>query len=282
MLDHPSRLVATALIGNECANVLISNILAQFYNRHFDSWTLITAVNLFTVLPMIVIFGEITPKVIAAQKSVAMAKFTSPFVWISYKLFFPLRILIEGLVNAISKLFGVRYQEIGVLDESDFLGLIEDSKRSGVIGDSEKELIENIFELDDDKVSEVASPISEYTNVHKDAFLRDIIPLVKDNAIYRTPVIGDAPNEIVGVLYTKDLLIHAHRDVKDMRVHQIMKEPVFMEPNMPLEKVFKRLRQRRVHIAFLSEDEKTATAVITMEDILEHIFGEIWEADPED
>jgi putative hemolysin len=91
MLDHPSRLVATALIGNECANVLISNILAQFYNRHFDSWTLITAVNLFTVLPMIVIFGEITPKVIAAQKSVAMAKFTSPFVWISYKLFFPLR-----------------------------------------------------------------------------------------------------------------------------------------------------------------------------------------------
>ena len=109
-----------------------------------------------------------------------------------------------------------------------------------------------------------------------------IIPMVKDNAIYRTPVLGDFPNEVVGVLYTKDLLAHAYREKDESVVAQIMKEPVFVEPGMPLEKVFKRLRQRRVHIAFLATDEKTITGVITMEDILEHIFGEIWEGDPED
>lgn len=282
LLEQPARLVATALIGNECANVLVSNILAEYYNRHFSSWIVVTAVNLFTALPLIVFFGEITPKVIAAQRSVTVAKLTAPFVWLSFRLFFPLRVLVEGVVNGISRIFGIRAPEIGVLDETDFLGIIEDSKSSGAIGESEKELIENIFELDDDKANDISTPIGEYFTVHRGDKVMNVIPMVKDNAIYRTPVLGDFPNEVVGVLYTKDLVAYAHREQDETPVEQLMKEPVFVEPDMPLEKVFKRLRQRRVHIAFLATDEKTVTGVITMEDILEHIFGEIWETDPED
>src|SRR3989338_9473371 len=109
LLEQPSRLVATALIGNECANVLTSNILAEYYSRLFGGeWWLVTLVNLFAALPLIVFFGEITPKVIAAQRSVAVAKLTAPLVWLSFRLFFPVRVVVEGVVNGITKLFGIR------------------------------------------------------------------------------------------------------------------------------------------------------------------------------
>lgn len=277
LLERPTRLVATCLIGNECANVLLSNILASFYHRHLPSLGLITVVNLLTAVPLIVIIGEITPKIIGAKQSVTIAKLTSGPVWFCYRLFFPIRWFIEVSVNSLTRILGIKQQNLTEIDEDDFLSMLEDSSQHGAIGESEKELIENIFELDDDKVEDIAEPIGSIFSVHREDLIRNVIPQIQGQGISRIPVLGDFPSEVVGVLYAKDLLIHAHREDNDLKVSQLMKEPLFVTPSMPLEKVFRKMRQMRVHIAFLSKEEKTVSAIVTMEDVLDHIFGEIWE-----
>lgn len=281
LLEKPTRLVATCLIGNECANVLISNVTANYYAKHLDSWTTITAVNLLTVVPLIVIVGEITPKVIAARQPQAIARATAAPTWFFFRLFMPVRLLIEFSVNSFTRLFGIKHRDIEDIDEEDFLEMLEDSRHSGAIGESEKELIENIFELDDDKAQDISEPLDRYLCVHRDSFVQDLLQKIREQEAYRIPVIGDFPNQVVGVLYTKDLLQHAHRPDEQTRVQQLMKEPLFIEPTAPLEKVFRRMRQLRVHIAFLATEDRAVVGVVRMEDILDHIFGEIWESDRE-
>ncbi len=277
LLERPTSLVATLMIGNEMANVLLANILATFYNRQFDSWLTITVVNLCTALPLIIIFGEITPRVFAAKANVRASRYLAPLVWLLYWFSWPLRIIIELLVNSLSRLLGIKHQSMGKISEDDFLNVVEDSKSKGAIGESEQELIENVFELDDDKSSDIATPMKDYFTVQKDEFIHDLIPNILAEGFRRTPVVGDFPNEVVGVLYTKDLLTHAHREEEEIRVSHLMKDPVFVDPNMPVENLFKRLRQLRIHIAFVSSDERTVDGVVTMKTILEQIFGELAE-----
>ncbi len=264
------------MIGNECANVFLSNVLATYYNKHFDSWLTITIINLCTALPLIII-AEITPRIFAAKANIRASRFLAPLVWLLYWISAPLRIFIELVVNSLSKLLGVKHSEMSEISEDDFLNVVEDSKSKGAIGESEQELIENVFELDDDHASEIAVPVKEYFTIHKEDFIHDLIPKILGHGYRRIPVIGDFPNEVVGVLYTKDLLTYAHRDEEEIAVSHLMRDPVFVDPSMPVENLFKRLRQLRIHIAFLSKDEKTVEGVVTMSTILEQIFGELAE-----
>lgn len=270
------------MIGNECANVLLANILATYYNTQFSSWLTITVVNLCTALPLIIIIGEITPRVLAAKANVRASRFLAPLVWILYWLSSPLRVLIEFVVNSLSRVLGVKHSRMGSISEDDFMNVVEDSKSKGAIGESEQELIENVFDLDDDRAEEIAIPMRDYFTVHKEDFIHDLIPKILEHGYRRIPVVGDFPNEVVGVLYTKDLLTYAHREEEEISVAHLMKDPVFVDPSMPVENLFKRLRQLRIHIAFLSKDEKTVEGVVTMKTILEQIFGELAETTTEE
>lgn len=277
LLERPASLVATLMIGNEAANVVISNILAAYFNSRFDSWVTITLINVSVALPLIIIFGEVTPRIFAAKFNTTFARFLYPIVWVAYRVTFPVRILIEGFVNGASKLLGMKPVAAQPVSEEEFLHALEDSKSKGAIGDSEKELIENVFDLDDEQVREVATPIKSFLTVHKDDKIRDIIPAVIEKEELRIPVIGDFPNEVVGVLYMKDMLTLAHREEDDVRVSHLMKEPIFVEPGMSVDVLFKRLRQLKTHIAFVAPDNRTVSGVVTMDDILEEIFGELIE-----
>ncbi len=277
LLERPSSLVATIMIGNESANVMLSNVLADYYNIHFQSWGTIVALNLLTAVPLIILFGEITPRVFAAQANVTTIRKVIPFVWVFYKITFPLRFILELFMSIFTKIFKVKKYTIPNVNEDDFLSIVEESKSKGAIHESEKELIENVFEFDDDKISDISIPIKDFPTVHKDTYISAILKDITPEFAPRVPVIGDFPNEIVGVLYTKDLLAHSHRPESKMKVRHIMKEPVFVEPQTPVESIFKRLRQLRVHIAFVQEEDNTVSGVITMNQILEQIFGDFLE-----
>lgn len=278
LLDRPAALVATVLLGNELTNVLISNLLAGFY----ESWNLsslwVTVLNLATVMPVIMILGEITPKVIAAKANVALSPLLIPPLWWFYKLSFPVRFLLESTVNLLTRPLRRRVDDReDNINEDDIRQLLEEGKKKGAIHSVEQDIIENLFGIDDDSVIELATPLSDCFTVHQDESPKVVIERLGRRFWARIPVRGENPARVVGILYAKDLLNYINRDEQEMTVRNLMKEPLFVEPQMKAEVLFRRFRQMKRHIAVVENKAGDAIAVITMEDILEQMFGELWE-----
>ncbi|MGE3263469.1 MAG: hemolysin family protein [Bacteriovoracia bacterium] len=278
LLDHPSAFVATVLLGNELTNVFISNLLASFYQRQQFTPFWITVVNLVTVMPIILIFGEITPKVIGAKANTTVATlFITPFWWF-YRAAFPVRFFLEHAVEFLTRRLRKRHPKNDEpINEDDIRTLLEDGKRKGAIHSVEQDIIENLFEIDDDKVIDLATPLQECFTVLQDDSPKRVIDKLGKNFYARIPVIGEEKSKVVGILYAKDLLNYISRDEQEMTVRDLMKEPLTVEPQMKAETLFRRFRQLKRHIAVIENKAGISIAVITMEDILEQMFGELWE-----
>ncbi len=278
LLDRPSAFVATVLLGNELANVLISNLLASFYEDFQLSPFVVTVVNLLTVLPLIMVVGEITPKVLGAKSNMALVPFLITPLWWFYRFSFPVRFLLQSTVELLTRSLRRRHpQEEDQIKEEDIRILLEDGKRKGVIHSMEQDIIENVFEIDDDKVIELATPLRDCLTVRHSDSPKSVIEKLNKKFYARIPVLGDRPNQVVGILYAKDLLTHLHRDDPDMKLRSIMKDPLVVEPEMKAEVLFRRFRQMKRHIAVVEDKTGNALAVITMEDILDQMFSELWE-----
>lgn len=279
LLDRPAALVATVLLGNELTNVLISNLIAGFYEGLNLTPLWITVLNLLTVMPLIMIVGEITPKVIAAKANLRVTTLTLPILWWFYKLSFPVRFLLEGTVNLITKPIRRRHPpKEEQIREEDIRILLDEGKKKGAIHSLEQDIIENVFEIDDDSVVELATPLRDCFVVHQDESPLAVIEKLRNRHVYaRIPVVGDQPDRVVGILYAKDLLNYLTREETGSKVRNLMKEPLVVTPSMKVETLFRRFRQMKRHIAVIEDRNGRALAVLTMEDILEQMFGELWE-----
>lgn len=277
LLDRPAALVATVLLGNECANVLSSSLMANYYEKLALPSYAVIAINLATVIPLILLFGEITPKIIAAKANIKTAQKLLPALWIFYKLSLPIRFVLESIVNVFTKALRIKSKPRDNLKEEDFLILLEEGKNKGAIESAEQELIENIFEIDDDKALEISTPLRECLLIQQEEEIHGALEKLKKNFHPRVPVYGSSTENIVGILYAKDALKYLNREEEGVTVKNIMKDPLFVAANMKVEVLFKRLRQLKTHIAIIQDKNQKPIAVVTMEDILEQMFGELWE-----
>lgn len=278
LLDRPAAFVATILLGNELTNVLISNLVAGYYEKFgFSAW-LVTALNLLTVMPLILILGEITPKVLGAKANATFATFLITPLWSFYKLSFPFRFILENFVNLITRPIRKKYKldEVDQIKEEDIRQLLEDGKKKGAFQRVEQNIIENLFDIDDDHVIELATPLGECLLVQQDDSPTAVIAKINKNFSSRIPVYENTRDNIVGILYAKDLLKFINRDETEMKVRDLMKEPLFVDHNMKAEVLFRRFRQMKRHIAIVKNPNGISVAAITMEDILEQMFGELW------
>jgi putative hemolysin len=279
LLDRPAALVATVLLGNELTNVFISNLIANYYEGLNFSPTLIMVFNLLTVMPIIMIFGEITPKVIGAKANIGLMPFLIPPLWWFYKLSFPLRFFLENSVMILTKPFRKKGPKApDQINEDDIRMLLEDGKKKGAIRGKEQEIIQNVFDIDDDSVIEIATPIRDCLVVHQDDSPKSVIEKLNNNFFARIPVRSDKFDQIIGIVYAKDLLNYINRDEQEMKIRDLMKDPLFVEQSMKVEVLFRRFRQMKKHIAIVEDKQGRALAVITMEDILDQLFSELWES----
>jgi putative hemolysin len=279
LLDRPAALVATALLGNELANVLLSHLTTRFYQGfHLQTW-MVTIINLVTVIPVTLIFGEITPKVIGAKANLSFLSIClNPFWWF-YRISFPMRFLIEHAVNFLTRpIRGRKPLEEEVVKEEDIRLLLDEGKKKGTIHSVERDIIENLFDIDDDKAIELATPLQDCMTVKPDDTPKAVIESLKRRFHARIPVMGEQPDRVVGILYAKDLLNYISRDEKEMTVRDLMKDPLIVAPGMKVEVLFRRFRQMKRHIAIVEDKFGRCLGVITMEDLLEQMFGELWEA----
>jgi CBS domain containing-hemolysin-like protein len=266
MKADPHRLLSTILIGNNLVNVGASAIATAITIDLFESHAVGIATGVMTFL--ILIFGEIFPKSVATRNNILIARLVIiPLYWLSI-LFTPLIVFL----NFIPKLTGKIHKK-PIVTEEELMTFVEVVEEEGGIEEEEKELIENIFEFDDTNASEIMTPRADMfvIDVNEELKLKEIV----ESGFTRIPVIDGEIDHVVGILNVKDLLTHQVTSNSAIDLPKIMREPYFVPENKKLDNLLQQFKKRKQHIAIIVDEHGGVSGLITLEDALEEIVGEI-------
>ncbi|MFZ2631173.1 MAG: hemolysin family protein [Desulfosalsimonadaceae bacterium] len=274
MKEDPHKLLTTILIGNNLVNIGASSLATAISINYFSSLAgeseISNAVGIATgvMTLLILVFGEIFPKSIAARNNVMIARFVIfPLYWLTF-VFYPIILFL----NFIPKLTGRVASAPGVTEE-ELMSFVEVVHDEGQINPEEKELINNIIKLDDINVSYIMTPSADMFVIDKseEPHLDQII----ESGFTRIPVIDGDIDHIVGMVHIKDLFRQITSDDGTIHLEKIMREPYFVPENKKLDQVLNQFRNRKDHAAIVVNEYGEVSGIVTLEDVLEVIVGDI-------
>ncbi len=290
MLKTPSRFLATIQIGITLAGFLSSAFASDAFaddlapalykmvpSVSLETWRGVSIIIITSILSYFtLIFGELVPKRIAMKKSemIAFASIgvinfisivTSPFVR-----------FLEFSTNIVSKLFGVTGNEEETVTEEEIRMMVDVGEEKGTIELNEKEMINNIFEFNDRTVSEIMVPRTEIFALDSNLAMSDaILEIAEDYRYSRIPVYKDSIDQIIGILYVKDMLLEQKN--KNTKIKNLVKDTYFVPETKRIDEVFAEMRKNKKQIAIVLDEYGGTAGLITMEDILEEIVGDIFD-----
>ena len=270
--SEPRRLIVTILIGNEFVNVSASVISAAMVIHVFGGEN--EMINLLVMVPILLLFGEITPKVLAIRNNVAFASVEARPIDLFARLITPLREVIRYVSEFFITLIVGKQRSQGNLVTKDMLRtLVNDALGEGALDSDEAQYIENIFDFGNKTLRDIMRPRSDIQ------FLAADLPMARQS---RYPVFKGRRDTILGILYTRDLLgvdlAKLERDPQGLR--KLLRQPHFFPESKPALELFHTFRQRKLSFALCVDEYGGVTGLVTMEDLLECVFGEI--ASPSD
>lgn len=266
MKDDPHRLLTTILIGNNVVNVAAAAMATAVTLNIFPHYAVGIATGVMTFL--ILVFGEVLPKSIATRNNVLIATIIiHPIYWFSVFLY-PIVIFL----NFIPKLTG-KIKKTPTVTEEELMTFVEVVEEEGEIKEEEKQLIHKIFEFDDTNASEIMTPRADMFVIEADQALQ-LDEIIK-SGYTRIPVIEDNIDDVIGIINIKDLFLHQLTSDTHIDVRKIMTKPYFVPENKKLDKLLQQFKKRKNHIAIVVDEHGGVSGLITLEDALEEIVGEI-------
>ena len=266
MKDDPHRLLSTILIGNNLVNVGAAALATAIMIELVASNAVGIATGVMTAL--ILVFGEIIPKSIATRNNVLIARLVIlPLYWLSI-LFSPVIYLLNFIPRLTSKV-----QRKSRVTEEELMTFVEVVEEEGGIEEEEKELIHNIFEFDDTSASEIMTPRADMFVINVDDDL-DVEEIIR-SGFSRIPVIAEDIDHVIGILNIKDLFMHQVTSANQTDVRRVMSEPYFVPENKKLDHLLQEFKRRKQHIAIVVDEHGGVSGLISLEDALEEIVGEI-------
>ena len=282
LVDHPNQLLGTILVGNNLVNIAASAIATSIAIYFWNNKGVGIATFLMTLL--ILIFGEITPKNIAIDYTEEIVLFIAPIMNVFVKIFSPIVWVLTNFTNGLLHLFGVNKQEKKpLITEEELKTIVEVSSQEGVLESDEKEIIDNIFEYSDMRVKDIMIQRMDIVAVDVSATYEEVVAAFGEKQFSRIPVYEDTIDNIVGVLYAKDLFFIPVEKIKQFDIKKYMREPFYTYEFIKISDFFRRMQGDRIHIAIVLDEYGGVAGIITMEDIIESILGDINdEYDPQD
>jgi len=289
MLKDPSKFLATIQIGITLAGFLssafaseafatrLAPILDKWFPLGISFWSSVSIVIVTLILSYFsLVFGELVPKRIAMKYSSKIANIAVGFIKILSVLTAPFVKFLTFSTNTISKIFGVSENEEEVVTEEDIRDLVDVSEEKGAIEEDEKEMINNVFEFNDKVVSEVMKHRTEVFAMDINSDINELLAELDKNKYSRVPIFEDTIDNIKGLLYVKDLFKYVRSD-KKIRIKEILRKAYFVSENKPINEVFKELQIRKVQLAIVVDEYGGTAGIITMEDIIEELVGNIFD-----
>ncbi|MCD6571874.1 MAG: HlyC/CorC family transporter [Thermoplasmata archaeon] len=270
LLQNPDTVVSAIVIGNNLVNVLASILAGAISTQIFGNIGLGIATAVMTLL--LLVFGEITPKSVGIRNEKFALRVARP-VYVITRFFGPFSTGLISLSRFISKnIFGKKDVNPPVTEE-EIMAMMRLGEEEGTIKKDERELVNEVFEFDETKVDEVRVPKKEIVYLDENDTIQDLIDKSIETGFSRFPVCKKGNiNKIVGMVHIKDAL--AVKD-KNMPVKKIMRDILKVGPGMKADDVLREMQRKKVHIAVVKDRRNKVKGIVTMEDLIEEIFGEI-------
>ena len=269
--ENYDKLISTILIGNNIVNIMVASIgTLLFVDIYGDiGATVSTAVVTIVVL----IFGEITPKSIAKDAPERFALFSAPFIRLWIWVLTPLNFLFSKWKKFVSRFFKTDDSE--KMSHEELLLFMEDVEQDGSIDKNEGELLRNALEFRELTAAEILTHRIELEAVNVNESHEEIARAFTQSRFSRLLVYRDTIDQVIGVLHQKDFYINGK--MTDQPISEIMTEPVFVYQHTKIRDILKTLQHQKAHIAVVVDDFGGTLGIVTMEDILEELVGEIWD-----
>ena len=290
MLESPSKFLSTIQIGITLAGFLssafasdafaskLAPILNNFMPIGISAWQNISIIIITIILSFFtIIFGELVPKRLAMKHYEKIAFSTIGIIKTISIITAPFVKLLSVTTNAISKIFGVGENEEEIVTEEEIKMMVDQGKEDGTIQEDEKEYINNVFEFNDIVASEIMTHRTDMFAVDINMSATELLEeIIKDDCKHsRIPVYDETIDEIKGILYVKDIIKNISK--KTFKIKNIMKEAYFVSQNKLINEIFKELQKNKKQMAIVVDEYGGTSGLITMEDILEEIVGDIFD-----
>lgn len=265
------RLISTILIGNNIVNIAVASIgTLLFVEIYGDIGATISTV---VVTVVVLIFGEITPKSVAKDFPERFAMFSAPLIRVLIWILTPLNFLFSQWKKLVSKLF--RIKENSKMSQEELLMLLEDVQQEGSIDEDEGTLLKNAVEFGELEAQDILTHRVDLEAVSLDATKEEIAQVFTNSHFSRLLVYDDNIDRVVGVLHQKDFYVGS--GVTKQEIRDILTPPLFVFPTVRIDELLKLLQSHKSHIAVVIDEYGGTLGIVTMEDILEELVGEIWD-----
>lgn len=271
ILNNQPKMISTILVGNNIANIGASSLTTSLTLDYIGSYAVSITAGILTLL--ILIFGEILPKNIATIHANSIAMIYSPIIYLLMKILTPIVYFINKVSNLIVKIFKITKKNDTTITEQELKVLIDVGEKEGVLESEEKVIINNLLDFTDARVKEIMTQRIDIIFVNINDSYEDVVDVFKTHMFTRVPVYENTKDEVVGILNIKDLLITDDFEIFDVRDY--MREPAFTYENKEVGSLLYEMRQTNKNIMIVLDEYGITAGIITLEDLLEELVGEI-------
>ena len=271
--ENPSKLLGTILVGNNLVNIGATSIGTVLAIKYFGDTGVGIATGIMTVL--VLIFGEITPKTLAAQNSEKVSLVVARPISILTDLLSPIVFVFTQIAGLFTRLLGGKSNvNLPSITEEELKTMVNLSEEEGVIKDHEKTMICNVFDFSDQLIKDVMIQRTDIVAININATYDEIMNIIKTEQYSRYPIYNKRIDNIVGIVNVKELVFFRNsEEIFDMK--KFMKKPYYTFEYLKTSELFNEMKKRRTHMAMVIDEYGGTAGIITIEDLLEEIVGDI-------
>lgn len=274
--ENYDKLISTILVGNNIVNILCSSLATVLFIHLLADKIgegLSSTLSTLAVTIVVLTFGEITPKTVAKKSPDKFVMFAAPLINLFVIIFTPITFIFRGLQNLVSRL--TKSDDDKGMTEEELISIIEEAEEDGGLDESESTLIKSAIEFNELEVGDIFTPRIDITAVSKDATKEEIENTFSESGYSRIPVYEGDIDNVVGLLYYKDFFSWDYKE--DSTIDEIIKPVIYVAKTQKINDLLKELQEKQLHLAIVMDEFGSTAGLVTLEDILEEIVGDIWD-----
>ena len=278
LLATPKRLLITILTGNTVVNVALASmaalITAEVASKSGVNQVLALVIETIVLTIVLVILGEITPKVLAMRHSLGFASRIVGILSIIFKLFSPIAQVVYKLVEKMVAITGIQTEENFTSDE-EIKELVELGKDQGVIGEEEKEMIHSIIQFGDTQAKEIMIPRPDVFMFHTEMSRDEVLTLIRESGYSKYPLYKDQIDQIKGIVFIKDILPYLHSSSHRINLERLTRPAMFVPEHQYVDDLLREMQREKQKLAIVVDEYGGFSGMIAVEDIIEEVLGDL-------
>jgi CBS domain containing-hemolysin-like protein len=278
ILEDKDAMISAILIGNNIVNITATSISMLFFAKIITGGIDYSIVSTIVMTVTVLIFGEITPKYIAKAYPEKFALLFYPLIMLFYYVLYPLNLVFGGFKTVIGWLFRIEHDD--TITDEELLTIVNEAEEDGTLKEEESNLIKSAIEFDDLEVKDILVPRINMVAIPSDLEVKEIKKVFEKERYSRLPVYKDNIDSVIGFIHEKDF--YRVYDKKDFDVKNIMQEVIFVVEHTKISALLKKLQKNKVHMAIVLDEYGGTLGIVTVEDIIEELVGEIYDEHDEE